>query len=189
MNSSHTQQGIIGDSPISIGAYTYGFEFCRVFSHRGTSLSIGKFCSIARETKIFLGANHRVDWISTFPFGHQFQNEFGGSDIVGHPTSNGDVSIGNDVWIGYGATIMSGVKIGDGAVIAANAHVINDVLPYEIVGGNPARHVKYRFDEEIRALLLELRWWELPFENIKDNIRILSAKPDTAILRAMIKSI
>ena len=189
MKSNHIQKGTIGDSSITIGPYTYGFEFCRVFGHRGKSLSIGSFCSIARETKIFLGANHRTDWITTFPFGHQFIEEFGGPDTEGHPSSNGNVSIGNDVWIGYGATIMSGVTIGDGAVVAANAHVVKNVLPYEIVGGNPAQQIRFRFNQEIIALLLELRWWDLPIDTIKEYKKILCAPPNGQILKSLIESI
>lgn len=186
MASLDTQQGVIENSKITIGPCTYGYEYLEVFGSKGVSLTIGSFCSIAMKTTIFLGSNHRTDWITTFPFGHQMADELGGREIKGHPASNGDVVIGNDVWIGYGSTIVSGVTIGSGAVIAANAHVVKDVAPYEIVGGNPAKHIRYRFDEEIRALLLELKWWDLPINIIKELNQTLSSEPTVDLLNSLV---
>jgi acetyltransferase-like isoleucine patch superfamily enzyme len=177
----------IGKSPITLGRFSYGFENITIKQwNEGAALKIGAFCSIAMQVKIFLGGNHRIDWITTYPFGHINQDELGGTDIVGHPTTNGDVVIGNDVWIGHGATIMSGVTIGDGAVIATEACVVKDVAPYEIVGGNPAKPIRKRFDDEIIALLLQLSWWNLPVETIKDISKTLSAPPSVAILKDLI---
>lgn len=105
---------------------------------------------------------------------------------MGHPSTNGDVVIGNDVWIGSGVTIMSGITIGDGAVLAANACVVKDVAPYHIVGGNPAKSIKQRFEDDVVEILLRLRWWELPLENIKNISKILSSKPDKAMLFELI---
>ena len=133
-----------------------------------------------------IGGNHRTDWITTYPFGHIHQHELGGYDIKGHPATNGDVNIGNDVWIGNFATIVSGVTIGDGAVIATNAHVVKDVSPYEIVGGNPAKSIKFRFDEEIRNLLLELKWWDLPVHQIVEINRILCSPPTAETIKDLI---
>jgi len=106
-----------------------------------------------------LGGNHRVDWITTFPFGHIFRDELGGTEIVEHPQSNGEIIIGNDVWIASNVTIMSGIQIGDGAVIAANSMVVKDIAAYEIWGGNPAKKLKMRFSDEIIKSLLKLKWW------------------------------
>ncbi|MEL7205445.1 MAG: CatB-related O-acetyltransferase [Pseudomonadota bacterium] len=128
-----------------------------------------------------------MDWVTTFPFGHIFQDSLGGENIVGHPSSNGDVVVGNDVWIGSGATLMSGVSIGNGAVIAANAHVVSDVEPYAIVGGNPAKHLKFRFDKEIRNLLLELRWWDLDEATIREIAPEISQPPEVQTLRNLIE--
>ncbi|WP_304170139.1 CatB-related O-acetyltransferase [Phenylobacterium aquaticum] len=173
-----------------IGRFTYGVENVLVRQWgEGAGLEIGSFCSIASSITIFLGGNHRADWITTFPFGHIFQEELGGEGIVGHPATNGDVRIGHDVWIGHGVTIMSGVTIGDGAVIAANATVVKDVAPYQIVGGNPAKALKTRFSEEIIALLLELRWWTLPVETIREIAPELSTAPDAGRLRALIQRV
>ena len=178
----------IGKSRIQIGRFTYGAGGIVIREWgEGASLSIGDFCSIAPNLTVFLGGNHRTDWITTFPFGESlFNDAFGYLDITGHPSSNGDVKIGNDVWIGYNATIMSGVTIGDGAVVAANSHVVRDVSAYEIVGGNPSQHIRYRFDEEIRHLLMQLKWWELSVEEVTKICRELSSPPSVASVRALL---
>jgi len=120
---------------------------------------IGNFCSVASNLKVYLGGNHRIDWVTTYPFGHINQRIFNVFDGKGHPSTKGDVVIGNDVWIADNVTIMSGITIGDGAVIAANSHVVKDVQPYSLVGGNPARHIKYRFSQDQITKLLEIQWW------------------------------
>ena len=179
--------GLVGKSPVRIGRFTYGIEHLVVREWgEGAALNIGSFCSIATSVTVFLGGNHRLDWMTTFPFGHIFQEQLGGCDISGHPSTNGDVTIGNDVWIGHGSTIMSGVTIGSGAVIAANSMVVKDVMPYEVAGGNPAKVVKRRFNDEIKALLLQLAWWDLPVEVIKEINKDLSAVPDVVTLRNLI---
>jgi acetyltransferase-like isoleucine patch superfamily enzyme len=180
-------KGMIGRSPYEVGRFTYGFEHVQVKQWgEGTSLKIGSFCSIAKNITVFLGGNHRTDWISTFPFGHVYAKEFGGQHIQGHPATRGDVSIGHDVWIGYGATLMSGITVGNGAVIAANATVVKDVASYEIVGGNPARHIKMRFDAEIIELLSQLRWWELSEQSIREIAPQLSEAPTVERLKRLI---
>ncbi|MEA4839135.1 MAG: CatB-related O-acetyltransferase [Rhodospirillaceae bacterium] len=171
--------GEIGNSKIEIGRFTYGYEGIEIRQWgEGASLKIGSFCSIASSVRIFLGGNHRVDWATTFPFGHIFVNELGGEGIKGHPATRGDVVIGNDVWIGHGVTIMSGVSIGSGAVLAANATIVRDVFPYEIVGGNPAKLIRKRFDGNIIDLLMALRWWDLPVDTIRTISGDLSKCPD-----------
>jgi acetyltransferase-like isoleucine patch superfamily enzyme len=161
-----------------IGKYTYGHDNVQVhYWGEGTWLSIGSFCSIAGNVQVFLGGNHRTDWVSTYPFGHIHQNTFNTPNGDGHPSTNGDVIIGNDVWVGANATIMSGLTIGDGAVIAAGAMVTKSVLPYTIVGGNPAKVLKKRFDQNIIDKLLEYRWWELD-DRIIDHISPLLCSED-----------
>ena len=188
MPHKNSRKTTLGKSPVSVGRFTYGHEKIVVNQwNEGSPLDIGAFCSIADNVQIFLGGNHRTDWITTFPFGHIFQTDLGGENIQGHPATNGGVSIGNDVWIGRGATIMSGISIGDGAVIAANATVVKNVPPYSIVGGNPARHLKFRFSDEIISLLLELKWWELSIEEIKKLVSELSEPPDASKLRELIR--
>ena len=185
--ASHTRVGKIGKSTITLGRFTYGEQYLSILQwDEGSNLEIGSFCSIADNITIILGGNHRTDWITTFPFGHIFKDELGGANIAGHPRSNGEIIIGNDVWIGRGATILSGIKIGDGAVIAANSTVTKDVQPYEIVGGNPARVIKKRFNEKITELLLKLKWWELPVDVIKNISQNLSSQPDEAQLTELV---
>jgi chloramphenicol O-acetyltransferase type B len=137
------------------------------------NLKIGNFCSIASNVTIYLGGDHRTDWVSTFPFGHIHQNIFNTFNGVGHPKTNGDVVIGNDVWIGDNVTIMSGIKIGDGAVIACNSHIVKNVEPYSIVGGNPAKLIKYRFTEKQIKQLLRIKWWDWDDEKINKIVPLL----------------
>lgn len=159
---------------MNVGKYTYGHPEIRIHSWgEGAQLTIGAFCSIATNIDVFLGGNHRSDWATTYPFGHVQQNVFNKFNGVGHPKTNGDVVIGNDVWLGAGVTIMSGVTIGDGAIIANNSHVVKDVEPYNIVGGNPARFIKKRFDDETIAKLLLFKWWELDDDKINEITPIL----------------
>jgi acetyltransferase-like isoleucine patch superfamily enzyme len=159
---------------MNIGKYTYGNDNIKVknWGHNNV-ISIGNFCSIAENVTIFLGGNHRVDWVTTFPFGHLFTNEFNNFNGSGCPKSNGNVIIGNDVWIGTGATIMSGVTIGDGAVIAANSHVVKNVEPYSIVGGNPAELIRLRFTTDQINKLLEIKWWFWDNEKINKYVSLL----------------
>ena len=143
---------------MSIGKYTYGKP--NVYSWgEGAKLIIGNFCSIASNVNIYLGGNHRTDWVTTYPFGHINKQVFNNFNGVGNPSTKGNVIIGNDVWIGGNVTIMSGVTIGDGAVIANNSHVVKNIEPYSLIGGNPAKFIKYRFTQEQIKKLLEIKWW------------------------------
>lgn len=186
VRKDYPSYGLYMNSQIAIGRCTYGQEnvALKVYGEK-SNLKIGSFCSIASDVRIFLGGNHRVDWASTYPFGEMFEKELGGK-IEGHPASKGHVTIGHDVWIGHGATILSGITIGDGAVIAANTTVIADIGPYEIFGGNPGKFIRKRFDDEIIDLLLALRWWELPLEEIPKIARDLSQPPSRALLQGLI---
>ncbi|MGA2240728.1 MAG: CatB-related O-acetyltransferase [Verrucomicrobiota bacterium] len=138
-----------------VGRGTYGEP---VVLHWGesTTLKVGSFCSIGGGVTIFLGGNHRTDWITTYPF-CMFRDS--AKTIVGHPSTRGDVIIGHDVWIGNGATILSGVHIGNGAVIGACSVVTRDVPSYGIVAGNPAKLIRLRFKEDEIKCLEELAWW------------------------------
>lgn len=148
----------------SIGDWSYGHP--RILSwNDGTKLTIGKFCSFSSNVIIILGGEHRFDWVTTYPFSVLFK---GASSYKGHPKSKGDVQIGNDVWIGSNVLILSCVEIGDGAVIGAGSVVAKDVLPYEIVAGNPGRHVRYRFDQETIERLIEIAWWNWPTSKIEE---------------------
>jgi len=157
--SSFTRD-ILKERQFKIGEFTYGHPIILEFGNDG-KLVIGKFCSIAAGVKIFLGGNHRIDWISTYPFS-AWKNQFPGAvNIEGHPATRGNVVIGNDVWLGHSSTIMSGVSIADGAVVGANAVITKDIGPYEIWAGNPARLIRKRFSDLHINMLLETKWWEL----------------------------
>lgn len=135
-------------------------------------LKIGKFCSIACGTKfLFNSANHALDSLSTFPFPLFFEEWNLEKEKVTEAWDNrGDIIIGNDVWIGYEAVILSGVTIGDGAIIGTRAVVTKDVPPYTIVGGVPAKSIRKRFDEKVIEALLKIKWWDWTEEKVARNI-------------------
>ncbi|MPN13402.1 Streptogramin A acetyltransferase [bioreactor metagenome] len=151
------------------------FETNNVLYHypvNNDRLIIGKFCSIACGAKfLFTSANHTQNSLSTYPFPIFFEEW--GSDkkqIASAWDNKGDIVIGNDVWIGYEAVILSGVHIGDGAIIGTRAVVTKDVPPYTVVGGVPAKEIKKRFNEETADKLLRLAWWNWPFEKIQESL-------------------
>lgn len=156
---------------VIIGDYSYGFFDVLEWDDK-TKLKIGKFCSIAADVMFLLGGEHRKDFISTYPF-NALMESF--NHIEGHPASKGDIIVGNDVWIAHGAKILSGVTIGDGAIIAANSLVTKDIPPYAIAMGSPAKVVKYRFDEDTIEKLLEIKWWDFEDEEIIKIIPLLQS--------------
>jgi len=137
-------------------------------------LSIGNYCSISGHILIYLGGNHHYEWATQYPF-----------NGYNAPWSKGNVIIGNDVWIGTCATIHSGVTIGDGAVIASNAIVTKDVEPYSIVGGNPAKIIKYRFSKEIREKLIEYKWWDFDDYIIEHIVPLLCSNNFQELFRVL----
>lgn len=178
-----------GSSKISLGDFTYGENNLTINEWgEGANLSIGKFCSLGDRISIFLGGNHRTDWITTFPFGHTAIDYFGKERVPGHPSTNGDINIGCDVWIGSDVKIFSGITIGNGAVIAGSSVVVKDIEPYSIVGGNPAKLIKYRFNEEIIDLLNRLKWWDLDHQVIKTIRNTLCQQPTAELLTELIKT-
>ena len=161
---------------ITVGRHTYPARPTVLeFQTYSTRLDIGAFCSIASEVLFVLDAEHRPDWVTTFPVRVQMSLPGGGAD--GHPTSKGDITVGNDVWIGTRATILSGVTIGDGAVVGAGTVVARDVPPYGIVVGNPARLVRTRFNDAQIAALLRIAWWHWPDDVIEERAGLL-CNPD-----------
>ncbi len=177
-------KNIITNPNIIVGDYTYYDDFVDVYNFEknvkyhfdfiGDKLIIGKFCMIASDvTFIMNGANHLTSAISAYPFaifGNDWQNAMDGKT---YPVK-GDTIIGNDVWIGYKATIMPGVKIGDGAIIASNATVTKDVAPYSIVGGNPTTEIRKRFNEDQINRLLAIKWWDWEIDKITENVGVLT---------------
>ncbi len=145
----------------------YHFDFV------GDRLIIGKYCAIAAEaTFIMNGGNHLTGGLSTYPF-----PIFGGDWAAGREPAwphRGDTRVGNDVWIGYRATIMPGVTIGDGAIIASTATVTRDVPPYTVVGGNPAQPIRTRFDDATVQRLLAIAWWDWPRATLEERFAELN---------------
>lgn len=190
-------KSVITRPNIEIGDYTYyddpdapeRFEDRNVLHHydfMGDRLVIGKFCAIATGARFIMnGANHALDGLSTFPFeifGGGWEADFDPSGLqAGH---RGDTVIGNDVWIGTQAVILPGVRVGDGAIIAAHAVVSRDVPPYAVVAGNPAEIRKMRFDDETVAALLQIAWWNWPPEKIGRNVAVVQGADVTALRAA-----
>lgn len=190
---------VVKGKNIEIGDYTMyndfvndpcDFEKNNVLYHypvNGDKLKIGKFCSIACGAKfIFTSANHSLKSLSTYPFPIFFE-EWGldVKNIREAWDNKGDIVIGSDVWIGYEAVILSGVTIGDGAVVGARAVVTKDVPPYTVVGGVPARPIKKRFDEQTIDRLLKLRWWDLGREKIKECIPFIQSGNVDALIKQL----
>ena len=147
-----------------------------------THLNIGKFCSIADQVVFILGGEHSTQSKSTFPF-TSFPKQWKNIDFdSGQPISKGDINIGNDVWIGYRATILSGVSIGNGAVIGAGSVISKNVAPYSIVAGNPAKLIRMRFKKSQIESLLKEAWWEWPTEKIIRHLPSLMRAPGGQIL-------
>lgn len=161
-----------------IGVGTYGLPKVHDW-HEGTTLRIGAYTSISDDVHVFLGGQHRTDWVSCYPFPAFVEEARNIGDFGG---SRGDVRIGNDVWLASGCTILSGVTVGDGAVVAARAVVSRDVAPYSIVAGNPARHVRYRFDQEVRDALLESAWWDWPEAEVRNIVHLLCSSDPAQFL-------
>ncbi|WP_262711109.1 CatB-related O-acetyltransferase [Flavicella sediminum] len=190
-------KNIVKNPNIIVGDYTYYDDFENVenfeknvkyhFDFIGDKLIIGKFCMIASDVKFIMdGANHLTNALSTYPFaifGNGWEKAMEGKSYP----KKGNIEIGNDVWIGYNATIMAGVTIGDGAIIAANAIVVKDVAPYTVVGGNPAKEIKKRFSEETIAKLLQLKWWNWDVEKITEHVQHLTDDKIEQVLKEMNK--
>lgn len=182
-------KNVVENSNIEIGDYTIYNDFIhdpREFQQNNVlyhypinkdRLIIGKFCSIACGAKfLFNSANHKMASLSTYTFPLFFE-EWGlkKENVAQAWDQKGDIMIGNDVWIGYEAVILSGVTIGDGAVIGCRAVVTNDIPPYTIVGGVPAKPIRKRFDEETIKELQKIKWWDWPEEKITEKIQAIQA--------------
>ena len=189
---------VVKDPSISVGAYTMyndfvndpvDFEKNNVLYHypiNGDRLVIGKFCSIACGAKfIFTSANHTLGSLSTYPFPLFFEEwDTPISEVATAWDNKGDIVVGSDVWIGYEAVVLSGVHIGDGAIIGTRAVVTRDVEPYTIVGGVPAGPIRKRYDPETIRELEALRWWDLPFPQLKQLLPFIKGGDAAALIEA-----
>lgn len=189
---------LVDDPLIEIGDYTYyddpeGPEHfpskCVLYHYPfvGDRLVIGRFCAIATGVRFIMnGANHSMSGLSTYPFsifGRGWEEDF--DPAAWSETLRGDTVVGNDVWIGYEATVMPGVNIGDGAVLAAKSVVSRDVPPYAVVAGNPARIVRRRFDEDTVGRLLAIAWWNWPINRITRNLASIRGGSVEALEKAV----
>lgn len=165
----------VASGHLVVGEHSYGWPKVNVYPGDTGKVTIGKFSATAADVEVFVGGNHRTDWVSTFPFRIMF--DLPGRLHDGAPSSKGDVQVGHDVWIGKGAKILSGVRIGNGAVIGAYAVVSRDVRAYAIAVGNPAVEVRRRFDDARIEALERAAWWDWPIEQVLDSIPLLSS-PD-----------
>jgi virginiamycin A acetyltransferase len=185
-------KNLIKNPNITVGDYTYYDDFETVenfeknvkylFDFVGDRLIIGKFCMIASGAEFIMnGANHLVNAVSSYPFaifGEDWAHAMEGKT---YPVK-GDIVIGNDVWIGYQATILSGVTVGHGSIIGSKSVVASDVPPYSIVAGNPARIIRKRFDEETIEKLLTLAWWDWDLKKITTHVAHLTGNDVSKLL-------
>jgi virginiamycin A acetyltransferase len=188
-------KAVVRNPAIIVGDYTYyddpddpaGFErnVLYHFDFIGDRLIIGRFCQIAAGVQFVMnGGNHRMAGFSTFPFAVFGQGWSGHlPDELSSPYK-GDMVIGNDVWLGHDCLLMPGVTVGDGAIVATRAVVVDDVPAYAVVAGNPARVVRMRFDPATIARLLEIRWWDWSPEKITRNIAAISGADIEALAAA-----
>ena len=167
------QQEAWKNDQIEVGEFTYGRPTVHIWDDK-TKLKIGKFCSIGGNVQILLGGEHHTDWCSTYPFNVFLADAYGFEERIA--ASKGDVVIGNDVWICDNVLILSGVTIGDGAVIGAGAVVTKNVQPYDIVGGNPARHIGWRLGDIHRSCLTwRTEWWNWPLDKLVEAIPVIES--------------
>ncbi|WP_310962189.1 CatB-related O-acetyltransferase [Nocardioides terrisoli] len=161
---------------VEIGEHSRSYAVPTVvtFMHDDTRLTIGDYCSLSADAKIYLGGRHSLTSVTTYPHRILFRMPGAGED--GFPTPTGDTFIGSDVWLCPGAQVLSGVRIGHGAIIGAGSVVTKDVPDFGIVGGNPAKLIRHRFNEEQREALLEIAWWDWPEDEVRRAVPLLAGE-------------
>jgi acetyltransferase-like isoleucine patch superfamily enzyme len=174
---------LLSDSPkyssYEVGEWSYG-EPEVVYYDSGAQLRVGRYCSFAPGVTILLGGEHHAEWVTTYPFSLVFPEA---KALPGYPHTKGDVTVGNDVWIGQDALILSGVTIGDGAVVGARSTVTRDVEPYMICAGSPALAIRPRFPPQTIAALRRLAWWNWPLDKVKEAWPLLCSSDVEAFLQ------
>jgi acetyltransferase-like isoleucine patch superfamily enzyme len=165
------QRRLVKAGRMTIGQHTYGIPVIKTYDNDSTRLVVGAYSALSEEAIVMLGGEHAIDRVTTYPIRMRLKLPGAGED--GIPVKTGDTVIGSDVWLTMRTFVRSGVTIGDGAIVAAGAVVINDVPPYAIVGGNPAKVIRYRFSPEQIEALLEIRWWDWPDELVVEAVDLL----------------
>ncbi|WP_275898870.1 CatB-related O-acetyltransferase [Nocardioides sp. SYSU D00038] len=165
-----TYKRLMKSGKLTVGPQTYGIPTIHDFPYSTTNMRVGNYSSLGGT--YLLGGEHAADRLTTYP--HRINFGLPGAGEDGYPVPRGDTVVGSDVWTGYGCMILAGVTIGDGAIVAAGAVVNKDVPPYAIVGGVPAKVLKYRFPPEDIERLLEIRWWDWPEEDVRDAVPLLA---------------
>ncbi|PBB42122.1 CatB-related O-acetyltransferase [Mesorhizobium sp. M1A.F.Ca.IN.020.06.1.1] len=164
---------------VAIGRHTYGVTWRKVlFPSKESPLQVGAFCSIAGDVLFMCSGQHSTGSATSFPIHSRILNQ---PEPIGNGGKPGGITIGNDVWIGHGAIILPGVEVGDGAVVGAGAVVTRTVPTYAIVGGSPARLIRYRFSQDVISKLLAIRWWEWEDDKIKREAGALTGPIETFI--------
>lgn len=164
----------INHPQVTVGDYTYGSLIIKLITP-GCRINIGKFSSFGTDTTIYMGGEHNTKTVSSYPFA-KLKSDYPKAAKNTYSESNGDISIGNDVWIGNNSLILSNVTIGDGAIIGARSVVAKNIEPYAIVAGAPLKFIRKRFDEENIKKLLEIKWWDWPIEKIKEHADLISGE-------------
>ena len=157
---------------VILGTESYGVATIYTFTHDATCLRIGNYSSIG--CNVLLGGEHAHDMVTTYPHRLMWGMEGAGED--GFPAKTGDTIVGSDVWATYGATLLSGVHVGDGAIVANGAVVTKDVPPFAIVGGSPAKVIRFRFSDEQIGALLDIRWWDWPKDEVRAAVPYLASR-------------
>ena len=182
---NHTKYHLAGPQ-FEIGDYTYGVPTIHVYDDH-TTMTIGKYCSIAAGVQIVLGGNHHIEWISTYAFYQELEHFPKWKEINNNSRHRGDIVIGSDVWIGRNSLILSGAQIGDGAVIGAGAVVAGKIPPYSIAVGNPARIIRQRFTPSICEKLLKIQWWNWDEEKINRFLPLICSEEIEKFIAAVEK--
>ena len=172
---------LVSNEQMEVGRYSYGHPTILSFPS-GARVRIGSFCSIAENVFIVLGGEHAAGRATTYPLNALWEEDL----LPHHESTRGDVEIGSDVWIGFGAIILSGSKIGHGAIVGAGAVVSGEVPPFAVVAGNPARVLRFRFEAPTIQALLELRWWEWPEAEIRERAAELMGDATTFCMNALL---